>query len=105
MYSMGGLNKLSLTWLHAFCPRDWNFQHMTVVCCGETGLWVVVPSQGHEATLQEFHSGYLGICRMRSLARMYVWWLGMDSEIEKTECQAVHAAPPLAPLKVTPGPF
>ena len=42
---------------------------------------------------------------MRSLAWMYVWWPGMDSEIEKTECQAVQAAPPLAPLKVTPGPF
>jgi len=69
-------------------------------------LWgnrVVVPCQGHEAILQELHSGHPGICRMRSLARMYVWWPGIDSVIEKTvrsctECQAVQAAPPLAPL-------
>ena len=69
-------------------------------------LWgnrVVVPSQGREAILQELHGGHPGICRMRSLARMYVWWPGLDSEIERTvrsctQCQVVQAVPPQAPL-------
>ena len=42
---------------------------------------------------------------MRSLARMYVWWPSIDSDIEKsvrrcTECQNVQSTSPVAPLKV-----
>lgn len=40
---------------------------------------------------------------MKSLARMYVWWPGMDADIEKlvqgcSECQAIQSSPPVAPL-------
>ena len=40
---------------------------------------------------------------MKPLARMYVWWPGIDSDIEKTvrhcqACQTVQSLPPHAPL-------
>ena len=40
------------------------------------------------------------MARMKSLARMYVWWLGMDKDIENSvsTCQLHQAKPPVAPL-------
>ena len=43
------------------------------------------------------------ITRMKALSRMYVWWPGINADIEKSErachaCQEVQASPPLAPL-------
>ena len=69
-------------------------------------LWgsrVVVPKQGHEAVLQELHDGHPGMSRMKSLARMYVWWPGIYADIEKSVrlcsmCQEVQSSPPPAPL-------
>ena len=53
--------------------------------------------------LQELHEGHPGMSKMKALARMYVWWPGIDSDIEKsvricTECQEVQSSPPIAPL-------
>ena len=69
-------------------------------------LWgsrVVVPKPGREAVLRELHEGHPGICKMKALARMYVWWPGMDSDIEKSvrtcnACQEVQSSPPAAPF-------
>ena len=69
-------------------------------------LWgsrVVVPPQGQQAVLQELHSSHPGMTRMKSLARMYVWWPGLENDIEETvrlcdECQLNQSNPPLAPL-------
>ena len=69
-------------------------------------LWgsrVVVPVQGREAVLEELHEGHPGMTKMKALARMYVWWPGMEKDIETTvrtcaECQSVCASPPVAPL-------
>ena len=67
------------------------------------GIRVLVPEPGREAVLDELHCGHPGITKMRSLARMYVWWPSIDSDIEKsvrrcTECQNVQSTPPVAPL-------
>ena len=40
---------------------------------------------------------------MKSLAHRFVWWPGMDRQIEETvkacpECQQTQPAPPVAPL-------
>ena len=67
------------------------------------GTRIVVPPQGSEAVLQELHEGHPGITKMKFLSRMYVWWPGINADIEKSvrlcrACQEVQSSPPLAPL-------
>ena len=71
--------------------------------CVLWGSRVVVPPPGREAVLQELHEGHPGITRMKALSRMYVWWPGISSDIEKSvrqccECQEMQSSPPVAPL-------
>ena len=63
--------------------------------------------------LDELHTNQLGMGRMESLARNYIWWPQLNSTIEDiacncTQCALVAAAPPLASahLKLVPkGPW
>uniref|UniRef100_A0AAQ4NRX0 Gypsy retrotransposon integrase-like protein 1 n=1 Tax=Gasterosteus aculeatus aculeatus TaxID=481459 RepID=A0AAQ4NRX0_GASAC len=57
--------------------------------CVLWGARVVIPQRGRKAILQQLHHTHPGISRMKGLARSYVWWPGMDSEIEK-EVQSCH---------------
>ena len=69
-------------------------------------LWggrVIVPQPGREPILRELHGGHPGISRMKTLARMFVWWPGMETDIETVvqqchECQQQRPSPPPAPL-------
>ena len=70
-------------------------------------LWgsrVMVPKKFRNNVLEELHLGHTGMARMKSLARMYVWWPGLDAEIEDLvrcceQCQAVKSMPLPAPLQ------
>ncbi len=69
-------------------------------------LWgnrVIIPRKGEDAALTELHAGHQGITRMKSLARSYMWWSGMDAKIERevqgcSPCQSVRHMPAKAPL-------
>jgi len=69
-------------------------------------LWgnrVVIPPQGRKQLLDELHVAHPGMERMKSLARSYFWWPGLDAEIEQKvkhcdPCQTHRKRPPLAPL-------
>ena len=69
-------------------------------------LWgsrVVIPASLQATILRELHEGYLGMVRMKTLARSYIWWPRLDCDIETTAracpgCQQTQKHPARAPL-------
>ncbi len=69
-------------------------------------LWgsrVAVPPQGRENIMTELHETHPGIVRMKALARSYVWWPGIDKDLENKvhvcqECQVHQKAPVGVPM-------
>ena len=71
--------------------------------CLMWGSRVVIPAKYHAQLLAEIHEGHLGVVKMKALARSYMWWPGMDREIEQvakgcTGCQITQNNPKIAPL-------
>ena len=71
--------------------------------CVVWGSRVVVPPPGRQFVLEELHDSHLGASKMKSLARAYIWWPKLDSDIESltracTACQQTSALPSKAPL-------
>ena len=65
---------------------------------------MIIPPQGQDIVLQELHEGHPGMTKMKSLARMYVWWPNLENDIERSvqlchHCQEQQSAPPVAPLQ------
>nr|XP_029719642.1 uncharacterized protein K02A2.6-like [Aedes albopictus] len=72
--------------------------------CILRGIRVYVPSSLRNRVLSELHSTHFGMTRLKSLARGYVWWQGIDGQIEEMVrncscCQSTRAEPAKAPTR------
>ena len=67
------------------------------------GCRVVIPPCYRKKLLEELHRTHPGVVKMKAMARSYLWFPGLDSEIETlvnacSVCQSVQKSPPVAPL-------
>ena len=106
-----------LSQVHEIVTKAWLSSHVPVLdpfyaCRNEitvhSGCWmwgirVIVPSKRRPQVHEELHQGHLGVVKMKALARSYIWWPGIDKEIEETAktcsgCQPMQAEPITAPV-------
>ena len=71
--------------------------------CILRGLIVEIPTKYRLQLLNDLHEEYQGIIRMEGLARSYLWYLGIDSDIENFVgsckiCLSCRKTPPTGPL-------
>ena len=96
-------------WWKTGVPEDINpFLQSWDELCIENGclLWgtkVVIPKALQAKILHSLHDNHPGITSMKALARSYIWWIGLDKDIESLakSCesyQAVKSNPTAAPL-------
>lgn len=67
------------------------------------GYRVVIPKALRSSILKELHRSHLGMVKTKSLARSYVWWPDMNSDIEQliiscNICLKFRDSPPLSKL-------
>ena len=67
------------------------------------GIRVIIPRCFHEQVLTELHAGHPGVVRMKSLARLHVWWPHVDESVAHvvrncSNCQSTRNRPSQAPL-------
>ena len=67
------------------------------------GMRIVVPEKLRSRVIDELHEGHLGIVKVKSLTRNYVWWPKIDRDIEELTkkcagCQKNRNSPPEAPI-------
>ena len=72
--------------------------------CVLWGARVVIPPPGRERILAQLHEGHPGISRMKSLARSFVWWPGLEKALEDKvrccdQCQRSRHLPAVAPIQ------
>ena len=73
-------------------------------------LWgrrVIIPFKFQKRLLEELHECHPGMCRMKALARSFVWWPGIDLDIEDkvrlcNVCTKAHQTPKAVPLLLWP---
>lgn len=73
------------------------------------GYRVIIPKSLRLLILKEIHDGHPGIVKMKQIARNYVWWETLESDIERTvqecvACRSQRSAPAPAPLHSWPWP-
>lgn len=67
--------------------------------CILRGTRLVIPQSLRSQVMEELHQGHIGVVKMKSTARNYVWWPDLDKDIEGLaqacpECNAVRNKPP-----------
>ena len=72
--------------------------------CLMWGNQVVVPSPGRFKFIEQLHNYHPGMSHMKNLARSFVWWPGIDQDIEYTvkacvSCQRARHLPSPASLQ------
>ncbi len=72
--------------------------------CVMWGTRVLIPVKLQQRLLCELHVDHPGATRMKAIARSYLWWPGLDKDIERmsgscVECKRAKKAPPTAPLQ------
>ena len=71
--------------------------------CVLWGSREVIPEKGRERVIDMLYEAHRGISRMKSFARCYVWWPGIDRDLECCvkscdPCQQCQKSPPVTPL-------
>ena len=58
----------------------------------------MIPKPDQKHILNELHGGHPGVIRMTALARMFVWWVIIDRDIETVvkQCEQIQPSPPVA---------
>lgn len=77
------------------------------------GIRTVIPAVLRETVLNDLHSGHQGTVKMKALARSFVWWPSVDTDIEAITkkcagCSSESNMPPkvsLHPWEVPSGPW
>ncbi|XP_039618275.1 uncharacterized protein K02A2.6-like [Polypterus senegalus] len=67
------------------------------------GTRVIIPPKLRTKVLEVLHEGHLGVVKMKNLARSYVWWPGIDHQLDDLTktcngCQQTQRSPASAPL-------
>jgi hypothetical protein len=62
--------------------------------CVMWGSRVVMPTKLRPVILEELHAAHLGIVKMKAVARSFVWWPRIDSDIEQiaASCESCQVA-------------
>lgn len=74
------------------------------VGCLLWGTRAVIPRKLRQRLLSELHRDHPGITRMKEVSRSYMWWPGLDQDIEQLvkscpNCRAVKHSPSVTPLR------
>ncbi|CAK1600392.1 unnamed protein product [Parnassius mnemosyne] len=74
--------------------------------CIMWGYRLVIPRTLRKKILMQLHTGHMGIVKTKSIARSYVWWPNIDTDVE-SECRACEtcAVESQAPPRTPPQPW